>query len=230
MKLDVHVLRVFTDENEKHGNELAVVSDAAGLTADQGVALTNRLGFSESVFVDDPARAEIRIFTGTQEIALAGHPAVGTAWALGQAAGSVPVALRPRLAAELPAWSEDGLTWISGAVADAIEWDLVEVDSPAAVDEQPQAPRPPAPGRYMYWSWIDRRAGLVRARCFAPAWGVGEDEATGSAAIHLTDRLGRELTIRQGRGSVLRTKPAEVQGRVDLGGRVVSDGMRTIDL
>ena len=229
MKLDVHVVRVFTDENGRHGNELGIVSDAAGLAAEQGVALAGLLRFSETVFVDDAARAAIRIFTRSREIALAGHPAVGAAWALGQAAGSVPVALRPRLAAELPAWREDGLTWISGAVADMAGWELIELASPDEVEALP-VPPDPRPGRYDYWSWIDRRSGVVRARCFAGAADVGEDEATGAAAIELTDRLGRELTVRQGRGSVLRAKPAEVPGRVDLGGRVVSDGTRTVEL
>ncbi|RII95900.1 PhzF family phenazine biosynthesis protein, partial [Clavibacter michiganensis subsp. insidiosus] len=35
------------------------------------------------------------------------------------------------------------------------------------------------------WAWTDEAAGEVRARMFAPALGVPEDEATGSAALRL---------------------------------------------
>ena len=40
---------------------------------------------------------------------------------------------------------------------------------------------------------------MVRSRCFSLADGVGEDEATGSAAIMLSAALERPLTIHQGR-------------------------------
>ena len=43
----------------------------------------------------------------------------------------------------------------------------------------------------------------MRARCFVDEAGIAEDEATGSAAIVLGDRLGRPVTIHQGQGSVL---------------------------
>jgi predicted PhzF superfamily epimerase YddE/YHI9 len=69
------------------------------------------------------------------------------------------------------------------------------------------------------WAWIDEEAGLIRERVFVAEVGVDEDEATGSAALRLTALLGREIEIRQGKGSVLYAKPldtetAEVAGRV----------------
>nr|WP_243683240.1 PhzF family phenazine biosynthesis protein [Clavibacter michiganensis] len=57
---------------------------------------------------------------------------------------------------------------------------------------------------------------------FAPALGVVEDEATGSAALRLTARLGRDLRITQGRGSVLVTRLHD-DGRAEVGGRTVPD-------
>ncbi len=80
------------------------------------------------------------------------------------------------------------------------------------------------------WAWIDEPAGLVRARVFVPEAGVDEDEATGSAALRLCALVGREIEIRQGRGSVLHARPvgegrAQVAGRVVLGrGQAVSGG------
>jgi predicted PhzF superfamily epimerase YddE/YHI9 len=57
--------------------------------------------------------------------------------------------------------------------------------------------------------------------------GVAEDEATGSAAVRITDYLTRDLHITQGRGSVIETTWSP-QGWVQVGGRVVDDGVRQI--
>jgi predicted PhzF superfamily epimerase YddE/YHI9 len=69
------------------------------------------------------------------------------------------------------------------------------------------------------WAWIDEDAGTVRARCFIEEAGIAEDEATGSAAMVISARLDRPLTIHQGHGSVLCTAPLE-DGRVEVGGSV----------
>lgn len=236
--LDVRILRVFTAADGGHGNELAVVFDAADLPGDLGTRLTALLGFSESVFVDDERNAAFRIFTPTAELKLAGHPTVGTAWVLGERAGAVPELVRPRLASPVPAWSADGLTWIRGSVADAQEWEFVQLPEPAQVDALPVDPGPHVAqadplsqrGRHQFWAWVDENAGQVRSRSFVREFGIPEDEATGSAAIHLTHRLGRPLTIRQGRGSVIHTRPAAEPGWIEIGGAVVDDGFRTVTL
>jgi len=56
---------------------------------------------------------------------------------------------------------------------------------------------------------------------------VPEDEATGSAAVRITDHLRHDLTITQGKGSQIftRWKP---DGWVEVAGRVVSDGIRRL--
>ena len=75
------------------------------------------------------------------------------------------------------------------------------------------------------WAWEDEAAGRVRARVFAPAFGIDEDEATGAAAVRLVSRLGRPLTIRQGAGSLLRARPGP-DGFAEVGGEVVLDQVR----
>jgi predicted PhzF superfamily epimerase YddE/YHI9 len=65
---------------------------------------------------------------------------------------------------------------------------------------------------------------LVRARMFAGNVGVPEDEATGAAAVRITDYLSRDLTITQGKGSVIQTA-WNPEGWVQVAGRVVSDGV-----
>ena len=63
---------------------------------------------------------------------------------------------------------------------------------------------------------------------FASNLGVPEDEATGSAAMRLTDYLSRDLTITQGKGSVIETTWSP-EGWVDVAGRVVNDVVRQAD-
>ena len=225
--LDVEVVRVFADADGAFGNPLGVVFDAAGLSSELGVRLTAQLGFSETVFVDDLEHRSIRIFTPARELRLAGHPVVGTAWVLARMLGKNPEVLRPRLADEVTVWEDDGLTWARCSVADAQTWDLVRLDSVAEVEALPVPPGPEY-GHHQFWAWIDEPAGVLRARNFAPDLGVIEDEATGSAAVHLARLHGRPITIRQGRGSVIAARPAEQPGWSEIGGRVVAEGRRTV--
>jgi trans-2,3-dihydro-3-hydroxyanthranilate isomerase len=71
------------------GNPLAVVPDARGLSTAQMQAIAAEFNLSETTFVlpprDDAHTAEVRIFTPRAEMPFAGHPNVGTAFALAQA-------------------------------------------------------------------------------------------------------------------------------------------------
>jgi trans-2,3-dihydro-3-hydroxyanthranilate isomerase len=68
------------------GNQLAVLPDAAGLSANGMQVLAREFNFAESTFVqrvDRSANAfRIRIFTPKEEVVFAGHPTIGTACAL----------------------------------------------------------------------------------------------------------------------------------------------------
>lgn len=72
---------VFTD-TPFGGNPLAVFLDADGLTTDQMFAITREINHSETTFVRSDK--SVRIFTATQELPFAGHPVLGTAFALRQ--------------------------------------------------------------------------------------------------------------------------------------------------
>jgi predicted PhzF superfamily epimerase YddE/YHI9 len=209
---DVEVLRVFTGPGGAGGNLLGVVRDGASVPPERRRHLAAELGYSETVFVDDPVRGHVRIFTPSVELPFAGHPLVGVAWLLG-----VDV-LRPP-AGEVPAWrDDDGRVWIRGRAEWAPGRLTEQYDSPAAVDALP-AP-PPGEGWLYAWAWSDEPAGRVRARGF-PRRGdsIVEDEATGAAATVLTARLGRPLTIHQGAASLIHTRPAP-SGTVAIGGHV----------
>jgi trans-2,3-dihydro-3-hydroxyanthranilate isomerase len=70
------------------GNQLAVFDDARGVSAADMQRITNEMNFAESTFVL-PAESEgtdirMRIFTPAREMPMAGHPTVGTTFALAQ--------------------------------------------------------------------------------------------------------------------------------------------------
>lgn len=214
----LQIVRVFCDEDLGAGNALGVFLDGRAIAEVERQPIATELGFSETVFVDDPERGEMRIFTPAAELPLAGHPLVGTAWLLREA-GSPPQVLRPP-AGEVAVRFEDEMTYVRARPEWSPPFEWVQLDSPADVDALPGPPE--GYGLVGMWSWLDEAAGRVRARVFCPAEGIPEDEATGSAAMLLCSQLGRELEIRQGRGSVIYAKPIE-GGYAEIGGRVIGD-------
>ena len=87
----------------------------------------------------------------------------------------------------------------------------------------------PAEGHILHWAWSDEAAGRIKARVFAADYGIAEDPATGSAAIVLCGSLSRPIVIEQGEGSIINAHPAGA-GAVELGGRVVSEGIRRVEI
>ena len=76
---------VFTD-TPFGGNPLAVFPEAEGLTTDEMQRLAQEMNLSETTFVfpsqAPEANFKVRIFTPAAELPFAGHPVVGTHWAL----------------------------------------------------------------------------------------------------------------------------------------------------
>ncbi|HKH14196.1 MAG TPA: PhzF family phenazine biosynthesis protein [Solirubrobacterales bacterium] len=218
---ELNVLRVFCGDDGSCGNPLGVFLDGGSVPEADRQAVAADLGFSETVFVDDAERGEIRIFTPAVEIPFAGHPVVGTAWLLARERGGVPV-LRPP-AGEVPVRTEAEMTYAAGRPEWAPEFEFVQLGSPAEVEALDGSPRKDA--EVGMWAWIDEEAGVLRERVFAEPFGIPEDEATGAAAVTLTARLGRALDIRQGRGSRIQTRPLE-DGMVEIAGRVEFEEVR----
>src|SRR5262249_35805544 len=79
---------VFTD-HLFGGNQLAVVTDARGLSTETMQAIAQEMNFSETTFVLPAERADtdvrMRIFTPGSELPMAGHPTIGTTFALARA-------------------------------------------------------------------------------------------------------------------------------------------------
>ena len=127
-----HLLRVFCSDGDRGGNPLAVFLDGAEVPDERRQAVARELGLSETVFVDDAARGEIRIFTPATEMEFAGHPTVGTAWLLATECEPVDVLRVP--AGELHVRQEDGLSHVSTRPEWGARFEWVRYDSPAEVD------------------------------------------------------------------------------------------------
>ncbi len=84
------LLDVFTHK-ALEGNQLAVLTDARGLSDSQMQAIAKETNLSETTFIlPRPQQEErergirVRIFTVQEELPFAGHPTLGTAWYLHQ--------------------------------------------------------------------------------------------------------------------------------------------------
>ncbi len=256
-----YVLSVFT-RGGIGGNPLGVVTDVTGLEPSSMQAIATELGFSETVFLDwtRPGVPQARIFTPAAEIPFAGHPLVGAGWVLGKMGpgtarrvacgiGEIPfrfegervfieVPLSREVAAPEPVPAAVGLpaperSWL---VRLPLRYLLLEVGSAAAV----AGARPdftalaaaPWEGTLVF----ARDGGTVKGRFFAPAVGVPEDPATGSAAVALASALAfsgeaeGSVSIDQGDevGAPSRLELSWSGGMAAVGGTVRRDEVRVL--
>ena len=210
----LHVLKVFVGEGGAGGNPLGMFLDGGEVPEGDRQAVAADLGFSETVFVEDASEGRLRIFTPTTELPFAGHPLVGTAWLLAHEGLEVSP-LRPP-AGEVAVRFDGDLTFITGRPEWAPLYEHIELGSPAEVEALDGPPE--GHDHAGVWAWEDRGAGRIRARVFPLRIGIKEDEATGAHAVRLAARLGREIVIRQGEGSLILAEPRP-DGTVEIGGR-----------
>jgi trans-2,3-dihydro-3-hydroxyanthranilate isomerase len=246
---------VFTDRRFE-GNQLAVFPDAAGLSTRIMQQIAREIGFAETTFVSGAEGADsnvrMRIFTPGTEMPMAGHPVIGSTfalartgriaperleWVFGLNVGPTPVALE---------WGSDGLNfaWMTqqlpefgpriddvetiakalGARVDditntglpvqgvscGVPYVIVPMTTRGAVDRVQPDVKLLTFEAYVFTT--DRGGAADTAhtysRMFAPALGVIEDPATGSASgplgsylVHhsvVTSEQGRSLLNLQG--------------------------------
>ncbi|MFC4602855.1 PhzF family phenazine biosynthesis protein [Rhodococcus kronopolitis] len=226
MGIEVEVVRVFTDADGRHGNPLGIV-DAALVPPPRRQELAAELGFSETVFVEMPTQgassARAQIFTPAAELPFAGHPTVGLSWWLRDRGHPVETLEVP--AGPVTTRVTDALTWVRAKADWAPEFTLHPVPDADAVRATRADRYTDTVGHHYVWAWAGE--GVIRSRMFAPELGVPEDEATGAAAVRITDHLRRSLHITQGRGSQLFTNYSP-DGWIEVGGRVHPDRTRTV--
>lgn len=251
-------LDVFTD-TPFGGNPLAVVVDGDGLTTQQMQAVAREFGYSETTFVCAPTQpgfdASVRIFTPTAELGFAGHPNVGTALVLAegdrtlrfeQGAGPVQVTVTGGVAEVAAPRDFEVLGRVDPAqVASAcgLQVDDIVGEPVLATCGTPfVVARTRALGTARPVSTVGAAAGvflytpgeIIRARMFAPALGVPEDPATGSAALVLAGLLGNgswtiEQGIEMGRPSTLHVR-SDGLGRTWVAGTAVEMMRGTLTL
>lgn len=225
---DVHIVHVFTDKDGGFGSPVGIVVDEQGsLSTERRQEITKQLGFSETVFINDLNACDVSIFASQGEIPFAGAPLVGTAWYIGELKGN-PIFSVTCQGSDIQVVHEDDTTWIvTDKLSTLAVWNLLElanqdeVDSLQPSDENVQE-------HTVAWAWIDKasKVGKVRARTFAPDWGIVEEEANGSGSMLLTNQLGRNLLIKHGKGSYIRTAASSTG--VAVGGTVVEAKGRMI--
>jgi predicted PhzF superfamily epimerase YddE/YHI9 len=229
MGIEVTVLRVFTDSDGNFGNPLGVVDASLVQPADRQ-RLAAELGYSETIFVDIPSAgsntASAAIHTPQTEIPFAGHPTIGLSWWLRENGTPINTLHVPAGLVQV-SYEGGGLTGISARAEWAPEFAIHDLDSLEALFAADPADFPDDIAHYL-WTWTDRSTGSLRSRMFASNLGVPEDEATGSAAIRITDYLSRDLTITQGKGSMIETTWSP-EGWVRVAGRVVNDGVAQVN-
>jgi trans-2,3-dihydro-3-hydroxyanthranilate isomerase len=204
---------VFTD-TRFGGNQLAVLPEAQGLSDREMQQIAREFNFSESTFVLPAERGHdrrVRIFTPTTEIPFAGHPNVGTAFALASAgafgpiegavtvtfeekAGLVPITITRRngtIWCELSAPEPLSLGTVVPAelVAQAVSL------APEEVVTTTHTPRVASVGLPFVVAELRDRAALARSRVYAP--GFDAIKALGVMPdLHLYVRSGDEFDLR----------------------------------
>lgn len=225
---NIHVVRVFTNKHGQYGSLVGVIIDE-GSTIDpkQRQAITIQLGFSETVFVNRRSPAEVSIYGLQSEVAFAGAPLLGTAWLLNKQQAN-PLDKIICNGKEIRVFKEDQLTWIVIADLEGTPpWQHKQLKSYHEVEEL-SVDNTPLKAHTFVWAWIDKshKTNRVRARTFAPDWGISEEEANGSGSMQLAHQLGRNLEIIHGKGSLIRASVGDFG--IAIGGWIKEDRKLTI--
>lgn len=200
------IVDVFTDR-PLAGNALCVVLDPCPEALMPAIARETNLSETTFVVTSEPGRYRMRIFTPSGELPFAGHPSIGTAWALGpgrwsqetpgatvtvEADADGAVMDQPDPAFEeaevQPAADALGLPGAEGAWrGEAGGTAHLYIATEAPLDGLvPDLPAVAALSRrhdtttVAVFRRLDDRT--VHARVFGPASGINEDPGTGSAA------------------------------------------------
>lgn len=213
MRYRYFICDVFTD-TRFGGNQLAVLPDARGLSDRRMQQIAREFNFSESTFVLPPETGhtrKVRIFTPATEVPFAGHPNVGTAFALATAgefgpidgpvtvtfeekAGLVPVAIHRR---EGGIWCELSAPQRL-SIGKAISPEKVAAAVSLHADHLVTATHPPqvaSVGLPFLMAEVRNRAALERARVNMN--GIDAIAAEGvTPDIHLYTHSGDEFDIR----------------------------------
>ncbi len=221
------VVDAFTD-TWGAGNPAGVVCGCHGLPADRLQAMAAELRLESAFVVSTAPRLTLRYFAPNAEIALCGHATLATAFALDLQDGTTvdtpagPVRVHrsgdeyglglPKMPGPEPLLDPALILAATGVRQVAAEpvtlltpapMALLPLANPAAVDAlHPDMPALAAACRSAGVAAVvvfaPHGGHRIRQRVFAPAIGLPEDFATGSASSALAQALRRDLSIEQG--------------------------------
>lgn len=245
MKVPFRDLSVFT-RNGAGGNPLAVI-DFDSVPSARWQEVASAIGYSETVFVEAGETATVHIYTPARRIPFAGHPLVGTAFALGSGTevlryDSGHGAVAHDSGEVFVTVERPGPAYETAAPSFGVQAAIVELPLPYLVVEtrdvatlsRLEAEDLADLGEVYVWTW-EETGRVVRSRFFATELGVGEDPATGSAAVALArtmaDQSGSVL-VHQGEemGSPSTIKLAWEGSLVSIGGAVADHGVSSVDI
>jgi trans-2,3-dihydro-3-hydroxyanthranilate isomerase len=276
MKYHFHLVDVFSS-TPFGGNQLAILPDATGISAEGMQKIAREFNFPESTFVlpkNDLNAYRVRIFTPRAELDFAGHPTIGTACALvmmqrAQSADPIRLILEENIGpvmvhvAQLNGGYHGTLTLSgkidapTGAPAPAdlasvlsiepaevsqsffagvgVPFCFAQLKSNEAVDRAAinraawtaTLSRAWSPNLFFFAGDL-RDGGKLHARMCAPALGVEEDPATGSACAALVGAMASKhdfggtayrLSVQQG---VSMGRRSEIEAEARKSGGVVT--------
>ena len=207
-KININKVRVFVDNNLNFGSPVGIVLDEENhLSQKRRQEITEYVGFSETVFIDNLDNAEVSVYSHQGHIPFAGAPLLGTAWFI-ESRLNKNIENITTMSKQTKVLHDEGLPWIMIDAKDEVilpNWKLEMLKSPEDVENIKPDERP-KDDHSVVWSWIDRtlRVAKVRARTFAPGWNITEEEANGSGSMLLAIKTGRSLLIHHGQGSIIR--------------------------
>lgn len=216
--IKVYILRVFVDDNGKFGNPVGVIPDEEKkIDSKERQQIATKLGYSESVFINNLSLGNVSIFNPQEEVPFAGHAMVGTAWLINKLRNNRIDSLMCS-GGFIKTWRDKDKTWIRASLRMMPAWQYEQLKNATEVESLSSTVNLSKEHTFV-WAWENEKKGLIRARTFAPDWGIPEDEANGSGSMKLAATLGRSIEIMHGKGSIIYAMPWK-SDFADLGGRV----------
>ena len=227
--VEVNIVRVFVDKNNKFGNPVGIVLDEdCKLDDDQRQKVAASLNFSETVFIDKLEEIpKLSIFNPQEKVRFAGHAVLGVVSFINRDLGK-NINKVSCSGETVESTKDKNIMYIKAPLPIMPNWNFEELLSPRLVENISKEDASNKKHTFV-WSWIDEQKSLIRARTFAPDWGIPEDQANGSGSMLLTSRLNKNLEIHHGEGSIIFARPVD-KNFAEVGGLVSSVSKRELVL
>lgn len=207
---------VFTNDSGNFGNPVGIVHDPnKELTYSKRLEISQRTGYSETVFLDNIEKREISIFNPQEEVDFAGHAVLGTYWYFDKVLNEKINELKCKSA--VVKCFEDKLHWITTDLQNLPIWNFLQLSTPQEVIDF-RLEKASNLKHTVIWSYELNSSSIIRARTFASDWGILEDEANGSGSMLLSSKLQKKIKVIHGKGSEIFAEP-KTNASILLGGK-----------